>query len=174
MQQTDSLRETAHKPDGPAIAVAMMNATIGITAPGATHGPKAKAASPANDDARMHESDWITPGRSRTSSNQMRPNLTSPDRTIPNLTSPDLMRAETLAATLATLRSESETLTEVAHDARNMVTALGLYCEFLEEPGVLATPFLHYGQELRLKVARKRARTSAHGRWQSWRYSIRA
>jgi two-component system sensor histidine kinase ChvG len=57
---------------------------------------------------------------------------------------------------LATLRSESETLTEVAHDARNMVTALGLYCEFLEEPGVLATPFLHYGQELRLVAAASR------------------
>jgi len=66
------------------------------------------------------------------------------------------MRAETLAATLATLRSERETLTEVAHDARNMVTALGLYCEFLEEPGVLATPFMHYGQELRLVAAASR------------------
>ena len=66
------------------------------------------------------------------------------------------MRAETLAATLAALRSESETLAEVAHDARNMVTALGLYCEFLEEPGVLATPFLHYGQELRLVAAASR------------------
>jgi len=77
-------------------------------------------------------------------------------RTGPDVTSPDLMRAASLAATLATLRSESETLTEVAHDARNMVTALGLYCEFLEEPGVLATPFLHYGQELRLVVAASR------------------
>jgi signal transduction histidine kinase len=66
------------------------------------------------------------------------------------------MRAATLAATWATLRSESETLSEVAHDARNMVTALGLYCEFLEEPGVLATPFLHYGQELRLVAAASR------------------
>jgi signal transduction histidine kinase len=74
----------------------------------------------------------------------------------PNRTSPDLMRAETLAAALVTLRSEGETLTEVAHDARNMVTALGLYCEFLEEPGVLATPFLHYGQELRLVAAASR------------------
>jgi signal transduction histidine kinase len=70
--------------------------------------------------------------------------------------SPELARAATLAATWATLRSESETLTEVAHDARNMVTALGLYCEFLEEPGVLATPFLHYGQELRLVAAASR------------------
>ena len=31
-----------------------------------------------------------------------------------------------------------ESLAEVAHDARNMVTALALYCDLLEEPGVLA------------------------------------
>jgi hypothetical protein len=37
-----------------------------------------------------------------------------------------------------------------------MVTALGLYCDLLEEPGVLATPFLHYGHELRLVAAASR------------------
>jgi signal transduction histidine kinase len=162
MQQADSLRETAHKPDGPAIAI--LNATIGSTVPGSatgsihesTHEPKAKPASPASEDARLHERDWTAPERIRTSSNLMSPNRMSPNLTSPDLTSPDLRRAETLAATLAALRSESETLTEVAHDARNMVTALGLYCEFLEEPGVLATPFLHYGQELRLVAAASR------------------
>lgn len=41
-------------------------------------------------------------------------------------------------------------LAEVAHDARNMVTALGLYCELLEEPGVLSPSFRHYGSELKL------------------------
>ena len=56
-------------------------------------------------------------------------------------------RVEAVVETLATLRSEGETLAEVAHDARNMVTALGLYCDLLEEPGVLAAPFLHYGGE---------------------------
>jgi signal transduction histidine kinase len=166
MQNMDSLRDTAPRVDSPAIAVAIMNASIGMTAPGSardsthgpkhgsTHEPKAKTAgpqSPQSDDARGHGSDRITPERIRTSSNLMSPNLMSS-----HLTGPDLMRAETLAATLATLRSESETLTEVAHDARNMVTALGLYCEFLEEPGVLATPFLHYGQELRLVAAASR------------------
>ena len=164
MQQADSLRETAHKPDSPAVAVAIMTASIGSTAPGLTHdstedstqGPKAKTASPASEDARRHESDRITPEGTRTNSNLTSPNLTSPNLMRPNLTSPDLMRAATLAATLAALRSENETLTEVAHDARNMVTALGLYCEFLEEPGVLATPFLHYGQELRLVAAASR------------------
>ncbi|MGA7705490.1 MAG: hypothetical protein WB998_11405, partial [Solirubrobacteraceae bacterium] len=86
----------------------------------------------------------------------MSPNLMRPDLTSLDLTSPGLMRAATLGASLATLRSESETLSEVAHDARNMVTALGLYCEFLEEPGVLAAPFLHYGRELRLVAAASR------------------
>jgi signal transduction histidine kinase len=36
------------------------------------------------------------------------------------------------------------------HDARNMVSAMDLYCELLEEPGVLAFPFRHYAGELRM------------------------
>ena len=55
-------------------------------------------------------------------------------------TSPDRKRVETVVETLATLHGRGETLAEVAHEARNMVTALGLYCDLLEEPGVLATP----------------------------------
>ena len=47
-------------------------------------------------------------------------------------------RGEAVVETLAFLRSEGESVAEVAHDARNMVTALGLYCDLLEEPGVLA------------------------------------
>jgi len=62
-------------------------------------------------------------------------------------------RMEAVVETLATIRNQGETLAEVAHDARNMVTALGLYCDLLEEPGVLGTPFLHYGNELRLVAA---------------------
>jgi signal transduction histidine kinase len=58
--------------------------------------------------------------------------------------------------TLATLRNRGDSLSEVAHDARNMVTALGLYCDLLEEPGVLAIPFTHYAQELRLVAAASR------------------
>jgi len=65
-------------------------------------------------------------------------------------------RVETVVETLATLRSQGETLSEVAHDARNMVTALGLYCDLLEEPGVLAAPYAHYGSELRLVAAASR------------------
>jgi signal transduction histidine kinase len=65
-------------------------------------------------------------------------------------------RVEAVVETLATLRSEGETLAEVAHDARNMVTALGLYCDLLEEPGVLASGFVHYGNELRLVASASR------------------
>ncbi len=68
----------------------------------------------------------------------------------------DRKRVETVVETLATLGSRGESLSEVAHDARNMVTALGLYCDLLEEPGVLATPYAHYGNELRLVAAASR------------------
>lgn len=65
-------------------------------------------------------------------------------------------RVEAVVETLANLRGEAESLDDVAHDARNMVTALGLYCDLLEEPGVLATPFAHYAGELRLVAATSR------------------
>jgi signal transduction histidine kinase len=65
-------------------------------------------------------------------------------------------RVEAVVETLATLGSRGESVAEVAHDARNMVTALGLYCDLLEEPGVLANPFTHYGNELRLVAAASR------------------
>ena len=69
---------------------------------------------------------------------------------------PERKRVEAVVETLATLRCQGESVAEVAHDARNMVTALGLYCDLLEEPGVLATPFTHYGSELRLVAAASR------------------
>ena len=65
-------------------------------------------------------------------------------------------RVEAVVETLANLRGESESLAEVAHDARNMVTALGLYCDLLEEPGVLNPAFHHYGQELRMVATASR------------------
>jgi two-component system sensor histidine kinase ChvG len=58
--------------------------------------------------------------------------------------------------TLANMRGEGESLAEVAHDARNMVTALGLYCDLLEEPGVLNPAFHHYANELRLVATASR------------------
>jgi len=65
-------------------------------------------------------------------------------------------RVQAIVETLATLNCAGENLAEVAHDARNMVTALGLYCDLLEEPGVLSPPFIHYGSELRLVAVASR------------------
>ncbi len=65
-------------------------------------------------------------------------------------------RVEAVVETLANLRVGGESLAEVAHDARNMVTALGLYCDLLEEPGVLTAPFRHYANELRLVATASR------------------
>ncbi len=39
---------------------------------------------------------------------------------------------------------------ELAHDARNLFSALDLYCELLATPGVLAPGFRHYAEDLRL------------------------
>jgi signal transduction histidine kinase len=58
--------------------------------------------------------------------------------------------------TLANLRGDAESLAAVAHDARNLVTALWLYCDLLEEPGVLNPSFHHYAGELRLVAAASR------------------
>ena len=65
-------------------------------------------------------------------------------------------RVERFVETLARLGGQGENLAAVAHDARNMVTALGLYCDLLEEPGVLASNFIHYAEELRLVAAASR------------------
>jgi signal transduction histidine kinase len=59
-------------------------------------------------------------------------------------------RVKSVVDIVAPVRNESESMAAVAHDARNMVAALGLYCDLLEEPGVLAAPYGHYAQELRL------------------------
>ena len=42
-----------------------------------------------------------------------------------------------------------ELLSGLIHDARNMVSALELYCDLLEEPGVLSSAYGHYAAELR-------------------------
>jgi signal transduction histidine kinase len=65
-------------------------------------------------------------------------------------------RVEAVVETLSGLHGDGESLEEVAHDARNMVTALGLYCDLLEEPGVLNPSFRHYGNELRLVATASR------------------
>jgi signal transduction histidine kinase len=65
-------------------------------------------------------------------------------------------RTDKVVATLTMLGNQGETVAEIAHDARNMVTALDLYCDLLRQPGVLAEPFVHYGGELRLVAAASR------------------
>lgn len=50
----------------------------------------------------------------------------------------------------------SEGLAALAHDARNMIAALDMYCDLLEEPGVLTPSFLHYGRELKLVATSSR------------------
>lgn len=65
-------------------------------------------------------------------------------------------RVDKVIAALTSLGDRGETVAEIAHDARNMVTALDLYCDLLQQPGVLAEPFIHYGGELRLVAAASR------------------
>jgi signal transduction histidine kinase len=65
-------------------------------------------------------------------------------------------RVETMVETLAAVRGRGESLAEVAHDARNMVAALDLYCDLLDQPGVLGSTFAHYASELRLVAAASR------------------
>jgi signal transduction histidine kinase len=48
------------------------------------------------------------------------------------------------------LNESTESLSALGHDARNMVTALGIYCEILERPGVLANSSRHLADELKL------------------------
>lgn len=65
-------------------------------------------------------------------------------------------RVQAVVATLARTRQAGYTAAEVAHDARNMVTALELYCDLLGEPGVLAPDFFHYASELKLVASASR------------------
>lgn len=63
-------------------------------------------------------------------------------------------RVQAIAETLAYSAGRGgETVSGLAHDARNMVTALSLYCDLLEEPGVLSIACRHYVSELRLVAA---------------------
>ena len=75
---------------------------------------------------------------------------------LPELGAEEKKRVETVVETLAVLNCQGESLAAVAHDARNMVTALDLYCDLLQEPGVLAPQFAHYGDELKLVAAASR------------------
>jgi signal transduction histidine kinase len=65
-------------------------------------------------------------------------------------------RVVAVVETLAAMKHRGGTVAEVAHDARNMVTALALYCDLLSEPGVLAEGYGHYADELRLVAVASR------------------
>lgn len=43
-----------------------------------------------------------------------------------------------------------EGLSSLLHDTRNMISSIDLYCDLLEEPGVLTPGFGHYARDLRL------------------------
>jgi signal transduction histidine kinase len=75
---------------------------------------------------------------------------------LSQLGGPEQKRVDRVMETLTALGKHGENVAEIAHDARNMVTALDLYCDLLKEPGVLATPFAHYSGELRLVAAASR------------------
>jgi signal transduction histidine kinase len=65
-------------------------------------------------------------------------------------------RVEAVVETVTPINHHGEVLAELAHDARNMLTALSLYCDLLEEPGVLTPANRHYGSELRLLAGASR------------------
>ena len=65
-------------------------------------------------------------------------------------------RVQAVVEALARTRQPGYTAAELAHDARNMVTALELYCDLLSEPGVLAAGSLHYASELKLVASASR------------------
>jgi signal transduction histidine kinase len=65
-------------------------------------------------------------------------------------------RVVAVLKTLAGVRQGAGTLAEVAHDARNVVAALSLYCDLVAEPGVLGEGYGHYAGELGLLAAASR------------------
>jgi len=75
---------------------------------------------------------------------------------LPEVGHEEQKSADKLVAALTAFGDRGETVAELAHDARNMVTALDLYCDLLQQPGVLTDPFLHYGGDLRLVAAASR------------------
>jgi signal transduction histidine kinase len=75
---------------------------------------------------------------------------------LPQLGASEQKRVDRVVETLTTLGTRGENVADLAHDARNMITALDLYCDLLKEPGVLAAPYVHYSGELRLVAAASR------------------
>lgn len=79
-----------------------------------------------------------------------------PVEQLPELGEVEQKRVDKVVDILSTMTTRGEEVAEIAHDACNMVTALDLYCDLLQAPGVLGVPFAHYGGELRLVAAASR------------------
>jgi signal transduction histidine kinase len=82
-------------------------------------------------------------------------------RTLTESANTILRRREAIEGAMRTMAGpmptpEARAIAEAVHDARNLLTALGLYCDLLEEPGVLSEGFQHYGRELRLVTSATR------------------
>ena len=69
---------------------------------------------------------------------------------------PDLLTRGVSGQAFASMLFAGQTFAGLVHDARNMVTAIDLYCDLLEEPGVLSLAHRHYAGELRLVSAASR------------------
>jgi signal transduction histidine kinase len=73
------------------------------------------------------------------------------------------MQAHPLSSPAARIQNPSGTVLSIAdgpglaHDAGNLLGALGLYCDLLDLPGVLRPEHLHYARELRLLSQRSGA-----------------
>jgi signal transduction histidine kinase len=72
------------------------------------------------------------------------PSAATPQRHLPPPPAP-----VTIAPTLREEGGAAVALAGIAHDARNLVTALGLCAELIAEPGVLAPVHRHYAAEVR-------------------------
>ncbi len=162
MQQAQPMRDSARKQDGEGPGVQNLEIDLGLALDldtdvslgdmglGIDLQRKTTLLAPESGRESAHElrRESGYPGLSRTNPDLF--GLSRPDIVPAGTAHKDTAHTEMAFDTLTVPPAHSETFAEVAHDARNMVTALGLYCDLLEEPGVLATPFIHYGHELRM------------------------
>ncbi|HVT96251.1 MAG TPA: HAMP domain-containing sensor histidine kinase [Acidobacteriaceae bacterium] len=81
-----------------------------------------------------------TPAPALKTVNQILSSPTLPPALLPRLGSAPTLREE---------GGEALALSGIAHDARNLVTALGLCAELISAPGVLAPKHGHFGAEIR-------------------------
>jgi len=88
----------------------------------------------------------IAPSTTRTSTGEGLNTVTGIGANIPAKPAPIRMG---MTPTLREEGGDALVLAGIAHDARNLVTALGLCAELLNEPGVLKPKHSHFGAEIR-------------------------